>query len=965
MTRLGGSSIQACGAEIAFDMDGVPVTAIEGETVAAALLAAGKVQFRRDRAGVARGPLCGMGVCFDCEVDIDGVRQRACLTKARAGMKIRSSHYRVGGIKPGGGVVRHEEIVCEVLIVGAGPAGMTAAVALADAGIAVVIVEERAEPGGQYFKQLAPSQRFQKDADNQYAEGRRLIGRLAETTARLITGATVWGASRLSQRGRLRFEIGAAQRTFAVETSHVILATGAFESVPAFTGWTLPGVLTTGAAQGFVRSYRVAPGRRVLIAGNGPLNLQLAAELLDGGVEVVGVAEAARRPSFRSARSLLGAFLASPGLMVRGAGYLATLRKHRVPLWFGYHVVAAIGGDRVKAATISSPGGDEMTFDVDTVCVGYSLQPANELARLLGCRHVANDTGVLVPVRDENGQSSEAGVFVVGDSGRIGGAHVAIAEGAIAAAAIANELSKPLAPPGRYRRQLQRHRRFQRHLWTFYQSTHDKGPAADVIVCRCERVTAGELTCLLTSGIRDGDSLKRISRAGMGMCQGRYCSRRIAALIAEHTLPNAGPTSIATARMPVKPTLIAGIAAEKPEWHGYRTTHLPATAASAGDDGGFQDAQVLVIGAGIIGVSTALYLARAGVDVLLIDQGAANGQASGANAGSLHLQLLSWDLAEEPAARAIAAETVRLQQLGIAAWQELQHEVDGDFEMRLSGGIVVAETDAQMEFLAQKAALERKFGVAVEMLSGSDLQRMIPAVADTMIGGTYCGGEGKINPMLATPMVLRKALQAGARFEANVAVCGIEPVRNGYRVATTRGTIRCGKIVNAAGGWCAGIAALVGASLPVQAAAQQMIVTEPTDLKIDYLLALSQRHLTMKQAPNGNLLIGGGWPAAFDAQLGKAVTLRDSIEGNLWVAQRVVPAIGQLRMLRSWATVGVMIDGAPILGELPGRPGFFNAVGANGYTMGPILGRITAELVTTGAPSTDVRPFAVERFGAR
>ena len=156
---------------------------------------------------------------------------------------------------------------------------------------------------------------------------------------------------------------------------------------------------------------------------------------------------------------------------------------------------------------------------------------------------------------------------------------------------------------------------------------------------------------------------------------------------------------------------------------------------------------------------------------------------------------------------------------------------------------------------------------------------------------------------------------------------------------------------------------MVGANLPVKTAPQQMIVTEATSARIDYLLALAKRHLTMKQAANGNLIIGGGWPGTYDCELGRAVTLLDSVEGNLWVAQRVIPDIGALRVIRSWATVGVMIDGAPILGELPGVPGFFNAVGANGYTMGPIIGRIIAQLAATGEHIADIRPFSVDRFG--
>jgi glycine/D-amino acid oxidase-like deaminating enzyme len=120
----------------------------------------------------------------------------------------------------------------------------------------------------------------------------------------------------------------------------------------------------------------------------------------------------------------------------------------------------------------------------------------------------------------------------------------------------------------------------------------------------------------------------------------------------------------------------------------------------------------------------------------------------------------------------------------------------------------------------------------------------------------------------------------------------------------------------------------------------------------------------MKQASNGNIIIGGGWPAAYQAAGDRAVTIADSLEGNLWVAQRIIPEIGLLQVIRSWATIGVMIDGAPVLGELPGYPRFFNAVAANGYTMGPMLGKITAGLIRSGRPIVNIQPFLVDRFAS-
>jgi D-hydroxyproline dehydrogenase subunit alpha len=156
---------------------------------------------------------------------------------------------------------------------------------------------------------------------------------------------------------------------------------------------------------------------------------------------------------------------------------------------------------------------------------------------------------------------------------------------------------------------------------------------------------------------------------------------------------------------------------------------------------------------------------------------------------------------------------------------------------------------------------------------------------------------------------------------------------------------------------------MVGLSLLVHGAALQMIVTESAPPLLDHLIAHADRHLTLKQADAGNLIIGGGWTAGFDAA-GFPQPLRPSIEGNLWVAERVVPALAGLHVIRSWAGMNLNLDGAPLLGEAPGLPGFFNVVTANGYTLAPLVAQITAELIRTGTTRRDIDFFTLARFPA-
>lgn len=976
-------------------MDGERFRALEGETIAAALIAGGRRDFKRDRHGSPRGLTCGMGACFECEVSVDGgTPVRACMTKVLPGMQVCSVGYRktppvVDPAAAGAAGVANagDDSACDVLVVGAGPAGITAALTLDAAGVSVILIDERSEPGGQYYKPLGASQRFVagRAADRQYKEGRELAAHLASSGVEVRQGATVWGLFRgeagqastgKEQGSEPGFEAGivAGGVPATVRATRVILAAGAFESIPPFPGWTLPGVMTTGAAQGLARSYRVAPGDRVLVAGNGPLNLQLACELLAGGIEVAAVAEAAPAALSRRLRDGLGLLASAPGIALRGVAYLAELKRRRVPVLHGYHVSRATGADHVEAVTLARLADDgrpvpgtERCYDIDALCLGYALQPANELARVLGCTHEAIAPGVTVPVRDAQGATDVPGVYVVGDGGVLGGAQVARTEGCI----VADAISRSLGKGGSRRnlranhRRLHRQRRFQRHLWSYYAAPSYVPHEPDALLCRCESVPLQVVTDLIDGGVTDFGSIKRLSRVGMGGCQGRYCQRQLATLVADRSGAAPAAEQLFEARFPARPVSIGEIAREKPDWKGYRSIEgqFATRSGSPRDTAPQLEADVLVVGAGVIGVCTALALAEAGVDVLVIDSGTPFAQASGTNAGSLHAQMLSSDFSDATARSSPASHAIALQRLGIAEWLTLESKLAVDFEMHLGGGLVVASTERELDFLKRKAELERFHGLDVDVVGKPGLAGLLPVVSPAMLGGTFCPSEGKINPLAAGPAIMEAARRAGVRLLAPCAIEGLAREKGVFHAAGSTARIRAGQVVNAAGGWAAGIAQLLGARLPVRTAPQQMLVTEPLEPLIPVLVAAAERHLSLKQVANGNVIIGGGWPAGFDPSRGRAVNLRESIEGNLWVAQHVIPALAGVRVLRSWATVGVMIDGAPILGEYPGIPGLFNSVGANGYTMGPIIGRITAGLVRGESPPLDLTPFLVERFG--
>ncbi len=202
---------------------------------------------------------------------------------------------------------------------------------------------------------------------------------------------------------------------------------------------------------------------------------------------------------------------------------------------------------------------------------------------------------------------------------------------------------------------------------------------------------------------------------------------------------------------------------------------------------------------------------------------------------------------------------------------------------------------------------------------------------------------------------MARACSAGAEVRAIA--------REGSRwvIDTSRGRIEAGTVVNATGPWAARTGRMVGLHLPVTGTVQQVIVTEPAPLLTTHLIAVANRHLSLKQQASGGFLVGGGWFGGFDAATGRTHNLRRNIEGNLWVCGRALPALHGLSMIRSWTGINPAIDRAPILGEAPGLPGFYNTVTANGYTLGPIVGYLTAEAILHGEA---VDPhYRLERFG--
>jgi thioredoxin reductase len=423
----------------------------------------------------------------------------------------------------------------DVAVLGAGPAGLAAAVASASAGARVALVDAGQRPGGQYWRH--------RDGDlgaahHGWRQFRRLRAELAHERIDHLAGQSIWHVERTDDGFSTHTTADADTRV--VDSRTVVVATGAYDRQIPFPGWTLPGVFTAGAVQALLKGHGVLAGKRIVVAGTGPFLLAVAAGLLEAGADVAGVFEAglptgfARRP-LTVARNL-------PKLL-EAAQYLRTLLRHRVPYRTRTGVTAVHGDESVTGVTVSKLDsawqvvpGSSGTWDCDTVAVGYGFTPQIEIPLQLGCDTRRDIDGSVVATVDELQRSTIEGVYVAGEACGVGGAALSVVEGEIAGLHAASAT----AAAARLRR-LTRDRASQRD---FAAAMHETFPVRvgwmdwmhpETVVCRCEEVTAGSITAAIEDlGATDPRAVKLYRRPGMGLCQGRVCGFATTCLVARH-----------------------------------------------------------------------------------------------------------------------------------------------------------------------------------------------------------------------------------------------------------------------------------------------------------------------------------------------------------------------------------------------------------------------------------------------
>lgn len=448
----------------------------------------------------------------------------------------------------------------DLIIIGAGPAGMAAALMAAKLGLKTALLDEQPRPGGQIYRNVT---RVSLDGERllgpDYVRGKGLADSFSRAQTDRHFDTTVWDITP-------DFAISAlsAGRTVRFSAKQLIVATGAMERPSPIPGWTLPGVLNAGAAQVAMKSGS-RPSGRIVLAGGGPLLLLVACQLLDAGAELVGLIETSPASNRRAAARHVASAMMLPKLLAKGLAMTWRLKQAGIPWFTAARHLAVEGSSRVHAVRFQAAGQDHR-LNADVVLLHHGVVPNTQISRLLRVDHDWNDVQVAwQPRLGAFGVTSLEGFRIAGDGGGIGGALAAAAAGELATIGAAQAQGRITAQErDRIARRPDRVIRVQHRIrpfldWLYRPPEWITAPSGDTIVCRCEEVTAQQIADMARLGCRGPSQTKFFSRCGMGPCQGRVCGLPVAGVLARVHATSPAEIGAYRIRSPLKPVPLLAI----------------------------------------------------------------------------------------------------------------------------------------------------------------------------------------------------------------------------------------------------------------------------------------------------------------------------------------------------------------------------------------------------------------------
>jgi sarcosine oxidase subunit beta len=364
-------------------------------------------------------------------------------------------------------------------------------------------------------------------------------------------------------------------------------------------------------------------------------------------------------------------------------------------------------------------------------------------------------------------------------------------------------------------------------------------------------------------------------------------------------------------------------------------------------------ADVLIIGGGLMGFSTALHLAKRGKSCIVLDKDTPGRHASGVNAGGL--RRLNRHPAEIPLSVAAAA-----------MWQDIESLLDSDCDTCFPGQVRIAETAEDMQQLEQRAAMVQDLGFEhEEMIGREELYKLIPTLVPHCEGALICRNDGYARPFHALDAFRRKACSLGVQYFTSTRVDEIGRDSKGWRLITPKGKFRAPVLVNCAGAWAGHIAAAMGEPVPVKPGAPMLMITERLPRFIEPVIGAASRKLSFKQMQNGTVLIGGAHMAELDFEHQDTEMNWAKLAVSARTVMALFPQLKDVRIVRTWAGIeAFMPDNLPVIGSSGTAENAYHAFGfsAHGFQLSPIVGKILSQLILDGQTALPIEPFSIKRF---
>jgi thioredoxin reductase/bacterioferritin-associated ferredoxin len=443
----------------------------------------------------------------------------------------------------------------DVIVIGAGPAGLSASACLAEMGLNVLTLDEQTRVGGQIYRHIEVASQDRRDLlGDDYTYGLQLADRFRKSGANYKSGAAVWQAE---PDGTICFSHQG--QSAQVKANYVIAATGAMERPVPIPGWTLPGVMGAGAANNLFKEAGLNPSDKVVLAGSGPLLLLEASLLIKKGTNIAAILETTPVIPPVPAIPRAPQALMRPDFLWKGVSMLREIKKARIPHHKGATHIRAIGENRVEAVE-AMHAGKKLHFEADMLLTHFGVIPNTHIFRQIGCKMVWKaEQRYWHPLCDEWGHTNCERIFAAGDGSLVAGALAAQYKGELAALEVAHCLGIiPVYERDALAEPIKKNLKYDHWPRPFVDAIYAPNPKDisfddDTVVCRCENVTVRDLRKMVQEGVRELNEVKVVSRSGMGPCQGRMCGPALAEVIAAELDFSPDQTGRLNIRPPLKP----------------------------------------------------------------------------------------------------------------------------------------------------------------------------------------------------------------------------------------------------------------------------------------------------------------------------------------------------------------------------------------------------------------------------